>query len=328
MLRFLNGILLGTTSSSGKSDTGGGGGAGNAAFLATLPENFRSHDAFKDVKDVSDLAGRYAKSRGPLAEQLPKELAQEAYFKDYKSWDDLAKSAFNQSKMIGADPKSLLKLPADAKDEKAWGEIYDRLGRPAKVDDYKIPPRGDGKAYSAEDTAFQKGVLPILHEAGITQPQLEKLLPKWDGLMDAMTKSSNEQTANAIGKAEETLKAAWGSGEGYTEKLNLANAALRHYAVALNLDPNEVAPEMIRTKLGQSPVLAQILAEIGKGLNEDGLIGKEQGGGGMTPNEAGQEIAAKQADPKFMKAYTDRSDPGHKDAVETMKRLYEAKAAT
>jgi hypothetical protein len=64
-------------------------------------------------------------------------------------------------------------------------------------------------------------------------------------------------------------------------------------------------------------------------LSELAVIHKEKGHEGMsgsqfgtTPDEALQKISDKRADPGFMKAYHDDVHPGHKQAVEEMKRLY------
>ncbi len=336
MLRFKNGLLLGTfMSAAGAADTGGGGGGAgpaNANFLATLPETVRGHEAFRDVKDAGDLASRYHKAIAtPFAEQLPEDIRGDANFKDIKDLPSLAKSFINAQKKIGVPADRLLQLPQDDKDDKSWGEIYNKLGRPESVDKYEVPKLGDGKDYGEADKAFQQKLLPILHEAGITQRQLAAIVPKWNGILAELGMSTAQDTAAGIAAADEALTKEWGAAK--SEKLALAKGAVNYFAETLKLgDGLKQAlerPGPDGKPIGNDPAFSKLFAYLGETMREDGLLGKGAGGGdgALSPAEAEQQINALQADEKFMKSYTNRRDPGHADAVARMQKLYEQKTA-
>ena len=324
MLKFLDGHLMGTTSSAGVDPNAGGGGGGqqqpaNSNFLSALPEPLRANPAFKDVKDVSDLATRYADANKPFAERLPEKIRGEAYFKDIKTFDDLATKAYNQAKMIGKDPNSLLVMPVDEKDADGWKAVWSKLGTPEAVDKYQLPAlKADGKPYSPEDQAFQKSILPILHKANLTQGQLAAILPEWDGLMDTMTKSSGEAQAAEMKASEAALRGEWGAA--YDQNHKQAETAIAHLSTQLKLPEGELSKELTRDGLGNRPGLAKIFAYIGATLKEDGLIGKDTGGHGqmLSPAEAQQQIAALQANPAWSKG----DHPEHKSVMEQIGRLY------
>lgn len=319
--KFRDGLLQGTfMSAAGQQDQGGGGGGGgpaNAAFLGSLPEGIRGHDAFKEVKDVGDLATRYhGELSRPFLERVPESLRNEVYFKDIDSVDKLATKAFNQAKMIGRDPNTLLVIP-DGKDEKAMGEMWNRLGRPETAEKYEIPAkRADGKEYSDDDRAFQKGITPLLHEAGITQGQLAKLMPKWDQLMDAMTAGATAKEQESFKTAETKLRGEWGAA--YEDNLGLADGAIAHLTKELKLDG--LNAELNRNNLGNNPALFRIFAHLGKQLKEDGLIGKDTGGhgGGMTPDQAKIEIKKLESEEAWQK----QDHPQHADAIKRRSELY------
>ena len=80
---------------------------------------------------------------------------------------------------------------------------------------------------------------------------------------------------------------------------------------------------MDATGIGNNPGLAKLFAHLGKQMQEDGVIGKASGASGMlSPGEARQQISAHQGDPNFMKAYRDKSAPGHAEAVAKMQGFY------
>lgn len=313
---------------------GGGGGQGNAAFLATLPEAVRGHESFKDVKDVADLATRYHKSHAtPFAETLPEDIRGDASFKDIKDLPSLAKSFLNAQKKIGVPADRLLTIPQDDKPE-SWTEVYAKLGRPEKIEGYEIPKLGEGKDYSESDKAFQSKMLPILHEAGVTQRQLGAIVPKFNALMNELATAQQTAIAENVAQGDQALTKEWGAAKG--ENLSRAKGAITYFAgdgSPLKLGKDlKAALEMKSADgraLGDIPAVSELFAYLGKTMEEDGLIGKGGGGGegAMSPAEAEQNIDALMKDEKFMKSYMNKRDPGHADAVARMQKLYEMKTA-
>lgn len=67
----------------------------------------------------------------------------------------------------------LEKLPEDS-DEKGWQELYEKLGRPEKVEDYGIkPPEGS-------DGTFLNTALSWMHESGLNKKQAETVINKFN----------------------------------------------------------------------------------------------------------------------------------------------------
>lgn len=288
------------------------------AFATTLPEGLRAHEAFKDVKDVGDLATRYvsATTPKPFAEMLPKDIAGEAVFKDLKDLDGLARSYHGQAKLLGVPKDQLLRLPTDDKPE-SWDPIYNRLGRPEKADAYKLTlPKG---VKMNDESA--KPIFEAAHKLGVSQKQL-------DGLYGALAAQGTAQQAAAkakmvgdIATGVAALKTEWGAAT--DQKIAGGMTALKHYSEQLKLGDGLVT-ELERTGLGNSPALAKLLDHLHSNLKEDGkLVGRGGGDDALhSPTEARQNIAALQQDKEFMKAYQDRRHIGHKAAVEKMQAFY------
>lgn len=288
------------------------------AFATTLPEAIRGHDAFKDVKDAGDLATRYvsAITPKPFAEQLPKDIAGEAVFKDLKDLDGLARSYHGQAKLLGVPKDQLLRVPV-SDDAKDWDPIYNRLGRPEKADAYKLTLPDGAKL----NDAVAKPIFETAHKLGVSQKQLDGLY----GALAAQGKAQQEaetakQTAD-LAAAGQALKTEWG--QAFDQKVETGKAAIVHLDKTLNLG-GQLVKDLETTGLGNHPGLAKVFAHIGASLREDGIIGKAGSGADAlnSPTEARQNIAALQADPEFMKAYTDRRNVGHAAAMAKMTALY------
>lgn len=338
MLKFINGLLASTSMSAAGNPAEGVGGGGaaaadkvaapaNANFLATLPETLRAHEAFKDVGDVNTLAQRYADTRKPFAEQLPEDIRGEAYFKDLKSWDDVAKKAFNQAKMIGADKATIVQLPSND-DAKGQAELFAKLGRPEAADKYVIPKLEGGKGYSPEDKAFQQAMLPLLHDANLTQGQVNALVPKFNALMTGVAETQQKETKTKIDASVAALAKEWG--DATATKTQTAKDAMNHYVDKLKLgDDLKLALETVDPnsgiKIGNMPGIVKLFEHFGAGLKEGGVFGKGgagSNGGALSPAEAQQHISAKTNDDKFKAAYMSKSHPDHAAAVKEMEALY------
>jgi hypothetical protein len=314
MLVLRNGLLLGTCIEGGAGAAGGAGCAAGGAGAAAA--------------GAAGAAGGAAASNGawtfpadkPFAEYLPEKYKADPSFVDIKNFDGLLSQFVNGKKMLGADKATILQMPKEG-DQAGWNDFFAKLGRPEAADKYKVPPRADGKAYSDGDVAMQKAILPILHNAGLSQKQIDAIVPNWNGIADAAAKAQSDADTAAMTKAANDLKAELGTA--YEERLALAGEALKHYSTELKLG-DALSAELERTKLGNSPALAKLLAHLGSQLKEDGVLGKGGGNsGGTSPAEAKQQIAALQNDPAFMKQYSHKGI-GHAEAVEKMKSLYQA----
>lgn len=302
---------------------GGGGGGGEGAFLASLPEAVRGHEALKGVKDAGDLASRFVSEVSrPFAERLPEDLRADPAFKDFRDVGALAKSYKNQEKLLGVPREQLLRVP-DEKDEAGWNGVYDRLGRPAAADKYALPKLAQGQEYSDADRAFQGAMLPAIHKAGLSQKQLDVVMGAWNQYADKIGKDLDAAQAARIASATETLKKDFGAA--FDGKMAEAEAAIVYFSQTLKLG-DSLSAELKESGLNNHPAIIKLFAALGAGLKEDGkLEGRAPGGaaGELTPESAKAEIASLKNDAKFMAAYGDKGNAEHAAAVERMRRLHE-----
>lgn len=310
MRKFQDGILALLT-----ADQAGDGGAGGAS-----PASGAGGGAGGGAGAAAAGAGGGAEK--PFAESLPEAIRNEAYFKDVKSLDDLATRAFHQSKMLGkvGDPNALAIVPHDPADADGWNKLYSRLGRPDNVDGYKLPSPGEGKDYSEADKAFQAKILPKLHEAGLTQRQLEAIVPAWNEIVGELNGAPAKAAEAAQAQAIEALKKDFGAA--FEEKIDLANQALQHFGGdELVKELNVMGADGKR--LGDMPQLVRTFAKLGELLKEDGVLGKGEGTpGALSPAEARQQIAALRANSDFQKRYTSTDKATRQAAVQELERLY------
>jgi hypothetical protein len=293
--------------------------AAPADWTSSLPGEVRGHASLSDVKDVGDLATRYVKLNKPFAEQLPEKIRGEAAFKDIKNLEGLADSYYNAQKMIGVPKDQILKLPTSDKPED-WAPVYDRLGRPAKADDYKIKvPEG----FPPAEKPYVDSVTARAHELGLSQKQLDGM-QNW--LYEQAGKTMAQQKANQDGKLANwvgSLKTEWG--HAFDTKLEQSRNALAYYADKAGLG-DELKKAMDETGAGDHPAFLKLFNYMGINLHEDGkLTGKAFGEGALqSPVEAQQQINALRSDANFMKAYTNQNkrDPAHIEAVGKMEALY------
>jgi len=288
--------------------------AAPAPFIASLPETLRSNPAFEGVKDVGDLATRYADTRKPFAEQLPEDIRGEAVFKDVKDLATLAKGYHGAQKLLGVPKDQLLRLPTDPSDAKQWDPLYKAIGRPEKPTDYKVTTP-DGKPL---DPTFQESLYTVAHENGVSQKALEKLTHWIIERGNGVTKAQGEAAALATKTAVDGLKTEWGAA--YDQKINEGQSAVAHLDNELKLG-GKLTEELNKTGLGNSPAIAKVFQHFAASLKEDGKL-EGRGGGDSdlkSPAEALQEINSLTSEPTFKAAYFDKRNPGHAAAVQ---RIY------
>lgn len=308
---YVQRLLAGTTMADAAADAGGGGGDAAAAAAAAAAKGGGGNGA----------AWAFPTEKA-FAEYLPDTYKAAPAFRDIKTFDGLLSSFVSTQKLVGADKATILQLPKDD-DAKAWDGFYNAQGRPEKVEGYKVPARADGKAYDETATAFQKQMIPVLHEIGLTQRQIDKLVPRWNEYMDGNTKAANDKSVADTTAAAAALKTELGMA--FDGKLADAQAALVHYAGELKLG-DAILKDLDASKLGNHPGMFKLLAHFGAQLKEDGVIGKGGVGGGagaLAPAEAKQQLATMNADEETKKIMLDKTHPKHAETIAKRSALFE-----
>ncbi|CAB4140690.1 hypothetical protein UFOVP669_4 [uncultured Caudovirales phage] len=227
--------------------------------------------------------------------------------KGWQSPNDLLTSYRNLEKFAGGS-KSLLELPGPDADESSWGQVYEKLGRPADPEQYdiKVPEGGD-----PELTEFYK---KAAFEIGLSTKQAQTLFSKWNETVSGKVQAMQQQQAQESEKAVENLKREWG--QAYNQQIDAGRRAV----AALGFDQEKLSD--YEAKLGTADML-KLFATLGSKMGEPAFEGGERTnatGFGLTPAAAQQQIADLRSDAKFMEAYM----TGSKEHVAKMKRLMEA----
>ncbi|MEH8822893.1 hypothetical protein RAG06_27370, partial [Klebsiella pneumoniae] len=149
------------------------------------------------------------------------------------------------------------KLPDDG-DEKGWQDLYAKLGRPEKIEDYGIkPPEGS-------DGTFLNTALSWMHESGLNKKQAETVINKFNEYAAEQQKSAQENIANQNAANREKVIKSWGS-EVEANTAILQNAVQRFF-------PDAVIEKFNTAGLLNDPDLVNAVLAIGKALGEDKTV--------------------------------------------------------
>lgn len=284
-------------------DGGGGGGApggggadkGGADWIASIDG---------DAKGVLETKGWYKPGVTPV-----------------QALGEVVKGYVGLEKQVGADKLALPPLDAKTKtrDFSKW-EGWSALGRPAKAEDYKLAPP-EGAKFTDADTAFHKHMLPVLHEAGVSQSALEKIAGAYSGFAKTFGEQQQQLRVKEAETADTELKGELGAA--YDATMDLANRVV-------GLGGDDVVKALDLNGAGRNKAVVKFLADIGKRLTERGgdLPGAKPGAGGggaMTPEAAQAEITRirGEAHGKPDHPYNDAKHPEHQAIHAKVLRLYE-----
>jgi hypothetical protein len=262
-------------------------------FLGSLNEDLRAEASLQDFSDVNGLAKSYVAGQRMLGSsiRIPGE----------DSGEDTRNEFYNKVQTIDG----IVRLPSDSNDKDGWGNIYNKLGRPADATGYQLD--------LPEGMNVNEGMLSMAHELGLNNAQVNKYIE----FESAQTAQINE--ANVLNRAssESALKQSWGAD--YNNRMDGAKAAIRTYS---DKYPDAVN-ELINGPAGNNPALLNMLSDLYGGLQEKGIINDTTASSvqyGMSTEEALdqiKEIRSNREHPAF-----DVSHPGHKSAAAKVQQLY------
>lgn len=201
--------------------------------------------------------------------------------------------------MRGAPKERLLVLP-DKEDAAEWGEVWSKLGRPGKPEEYGI-----------------EGLTPelaaLLHKENLTTRQAKNLAAALAQMQTTQTEAADLASAQELQLEQDQLRKEWG---GEYDTLNRhAREVVSRAAKAAGITDMEKVGDIIEAmegafkgKLGKGGYVntMKFFAYLGKNLGEGRFVenqgGSGQGGGfGSTPDAAMAEFRQLSADPAFMK---------------------------
>ena len=219
--------------------------------------------------------------------------------KGWKDTNSIVKSYKELEKFSGRDKNDFIEIPKG--EDADLSEVYARLGRPDKAEDYEL-----------QDSDFAKAAKEVLFKEGITKKQA-KALEKWiDEYSQSQVKAAEEKAASeaeARGKASvEALKKAWGAD---FEK-NIAIS--KNTAKDLNITDEEL--NAIESVLGAER-FGKMLLGLSKPSDANQPLTGYKSGGTETKEMAKLRIEELKSDAEFMKKVA----AGDEKSVQELLRL-------
>lgn len=168
----------------------------------------------------------------------------------------------NLEKFHGVPADKIIKIPTDDNQE-AWGQVYNKLGRPETPDKY-----GFDSIKAPEGVELDKEIIgrfdQLFHKSGISKSQRDNILNEYVQFeaarsQDMAAKLEQEKTIQL-----DALKRDWGSK--FDERVELAKRAFRSF-LPEGLDKDEVA-SAFEASVGPA-VAAKLFANLADRLGED-----------------------------------------------------------
>jgi len=184
--------------------------------------------------------------------------------KGYRGTADLAKAYISLNKHLGADERTLVRLPRSLDDDNSMREVFKRLGAPEKPDEYELPEPPKGAHDMRE---WFKGVA---HELGITKKQAKVLAEKFGGFLGEQMQKQTQSRSGDVELAGRRIKEKWG--QEYDANMDHAQRAVTKFG----WDDDVLAELRDGGPAGAERAL-ELLAYIGRNVREDTFPGPEAG---------------------------------------------------
>lgn len=255
----------------------------------------------------------------PWQDQLSPDLKINPVMQRFQTPDALAKSYLELNKVMSGGNRDahVVTIPAN-EDEKAWTELYGKLGRPETSADYKLEV--ELPETLERDEGLEKVFRDSAHKHGLSAKQAQGLFKDF---ITAQVDRFNTSTAahqQSLLEAETALKTEWGAA--YEQKLQTIGEVLGKYST------DSFKTMLDETGLGNNVEMLRFVDQVVRALGDDTIDTTGSGAHSqvMTPADATAAINQKYADAEFSKAYRDKTHPSHAAAVEEMSKLFKLRA--
>ena len=239
-------------------------------------------------------------------ELIPEKYKEEKALQNFTSIDDFVKSYLSAQRLVGANKVA---IPNKMATDEDWEEVYSKLGRPAKPEDYKY-------SFSEEEINQDqlKNFNETAHRIGLLPKQAERII-KFYNEMNTQAEVDNQKAFEAKQtEAMTDLKKEFGPT--YTKRLDQAKK------LAVETLGNDMLNNTILkdgSRLGDSVEVIKAFSMLADKLSEDEII-KGEGTGYQTASEIEKEISELTEDGS---PYWQKTHPNHAKTVDRVFKLRE-----
>ena len=239
-------------------------------------------------------------------ELIPEKYKDEKALSNFTSMDDFVKSYLSAQRLVGANKVA---IPNKMATDEDWEEVYSKLGRPAKPEDYKY-------SFSEEEINQDqlKNFNETAHRIGLLPKQAERII-KFYNEMNTQAEVDNQKMFEAKQtEAMADLKKEFGPT--YTKRLDQAKK-LATETLGNDMLNNTVLKD--GSRLGDSVEVIKAFSMLADKLSEDEII-KGEGTGYQTASEIEKEISELTEDGS---PYWQKTHPNHAKTVDRVFKLRE-----
>ena len=273
------------------------------------PKDVAQPEATPEVKE-SVLAETTTQQEEPkvinFKELIPEEYKEEKALQNFSTMNDFVKSYLSAQKLVGANKVA---IPNKMATDEDWEQVYSKLGRPAKPEDYKY-------SFGEEeiDQEQLKNFNETAHRIGLLPKQAERII-KFYNEMNTEQEAAKSKLFDAK-QAEAMTELKKEFGPTYTKRLDQAKK------LAVETLGSEMLNNTIMkdgSRLGDNVSVIKAFSMLADKLSEDEII-KGEGTGYVTASEIEKEIAELTEDGS---PYWNKTHPNHQKSVDRVFKLRE-----
>ena len=237
---------------------------------------------------------------------IPEKYKEEKALSNFVSMDDFVKSYLSAQRLVGANKVA---IPNKMATDEDWEEVYSKLGRPAKPEDYKY-------SFSEEEINQDqlKNFNETAHRIGLLPKQAERII-KFYNEMNTQAEVDNQKMFE-VKQTEAMADLKKEFGPTYTKRLDQAKK------LAVETLGNDMLNNTILkdgSRLGDSVEVIKAFSMLADKLSEDEII-KGEGTGYQTASEIEKEISELTEDGS---PYWQKTHPNHAKTVDRVFKLRE-----
>jgi len=262
--------------------------------------------------DTSSEAEETVEAPPSWRDEVPEDYREEKTLSKYQTVGDLAKGHVHLSRMMG----NSVKIPEEDATDEERNDFYTKLGRPETADkyEYERPDMPEGMAYDENsETAFKQ----LAHNQGLTQKQVGSILDFYNKFALDSQIDNKLYMDEAYFKGEAALQKEWGM-KGYDRNVSIAQRAMQEFGGP------ELEKLLSEDPRGSHPALIKAFYKMGLKSQEARPLDAEHDSSFLDVTSAQKEIENfNKPAHKMYKAYWNKDDPKHAEAVAYRDRLFD-----